>query len=129
VIKLGNIKSLQNPTYLVKLKELVPAYVIALFTAVALILEAIFQLDPPTAKVLVIILIIIAGLFTIYIEHSKNNVNDKIQIVIAVANGVAWLIVVNFRFLGLDLLTELVVKFFIALWTGICPFLREGTTT
>jgi len=116
-----DIKAMVKPTYLDKLKELVPIYVISLVTVIASLLEA-----APNALVQLIavwILVGIAGFFTFFYEKKKGA--KPIQLIFVVVSAVIWIILINFKYFSFGITTEWFIKFFVAIWTVLSPLVYE----
>jgi hypothetical protein len=105
------------------LKELVPVYVIALFTAVASLIEWISVESLITSKIAIYILIGIACLVTLYFEVRRYDNQYKFQIIITMINAGLWLFSINLHILDFPILIEFWIRFITAIWTALVPFI------
>ena len=119
--------NLSNADPFERLKELVPVYVVALFSAVAVLIDGIAAFHLLSAQIAVIILIIIAAILTWWYESKNLDEKDLLQVIVAVVNAVLWLIVINMRFFSLGLIGEFWFRFAAAIWTVIWPIVFNYT--
>ncbi|MFX0038350.1 MAG: hypothetical protein ACFFCY_03270 [Promethearchaeota archaeon] len=123
MIKITHVRALtadEEPEKLLKrLKELVPVYIVALFSSVITILDLIATINLLVGQIFVIVLIITAVVVTYYYEKNKMNVDDKWQIIIAMISGGLWLFAINTRFFPLGDIIELSIRLVVAVWTWI----------
>ncbi|MFW9820196.1 MAG: hypothetical protein ACFFE5_11355 [Candidatus Thorarchaeota archaeon] len=124
-----NLKQLKNEgqdTYLVKLKELVPVYIIALVSTLASFIE--FAPTELTQLVAIVILVIISGVFTFFYEKKLNTAvgfPKMVQVIFVTINAVAWILMVNLRFISLSPITDWIIRFIVAIWTVLNPYIYE----
>lgn len=132
VINLTNLKQLKDQgqdTYLVKLKELVPVYIIALVSTLASFIE--FAPTELTQLIAVIVLVIIAGVFTFFYEKKLNTAvgfPKMVQVTFVTINAVAWILMVNLRFISLPPITDWIIRFIVAIWTVLNPYIYDLLT-
>ncbi|MFX0136022.1 MAG: hypothetical protein ACFFDN_20440 [Candidatus Hodarchaeota archaeon] len=123
MIKISHVRALsaeEEPEPILKrLKELVPVYIVALFSSVITILDLIAAINLLVAQIFVGILIIIAVIVTYYYEKIRMNVDDKWQIIITMISGGLWLLAINSRFFPLGDIFELSIRFVAAVWTWV----------
>lgn len=126
VINLTNLNQLKNQgqdTYLVKLKELVPVYIIALVSTLASFIE--FAPSDLIQLIAVLVLATIAGVFTYFYERKLNTAegfNRLVQVIFATINSVAWIFMVNLRLLSLPVTADWIIRFIVAIWTVLNPY-------
>lgn len=106
-----------KPDIFERLKETVPVYVIALFSAVVVLIDGIAIFHLLSAQIAVLVLIAISIGITWWYEKTQANTTDLLQILVAIVNGVLWLFVVNMRFFSLGVIVEFWFRFGAALWT------------
>lgn len=119
--------NLSNADPFERLKELVPVYVVALFSAVAVLIDGIAVFHLLSAQIAVIVLIIIAAILTWWYENKNLDEKDLLQVIVAVVNAVLWLIVINMRFFSLGFIGEFWFRFAAAIWTVIWPIVFNYT--
>ena len=123
---LNQLKNQGQDTYLVKLKELVPVYIIALVSTVASFIE--FAPTELTQLVGTVILVIITGVFTFFYERKLNTAvgfPKMVQVTFVTINAVAWVLMVNLRFISLSLIADWIIRFIVAIWTVLNPFIYD----
>lgn len=119
-----DIKGTPDTKYQDRLKELVPAYIITLFSLVAGILNSLLALDQIAAIFAVIIVLIFGGVVTLYIENKKEI--QKNQKLLAVINGLLWLFVINMRVFTFNAVVELIISLIVTLWTFTLIYVYKG---
>lgn len=119
--------NLSNADPFERLKELVPIYVVALFSAVAVLIDGIAVFHLLSAQIAVIVLIIIAAILTWWYENRNLDEKDLLQVIVAVVNAVLWLFVINMRFFSLGYIGEFWFRFAAAIWTVIWPIVFNYT--
>jgi hypothetical protein len=116
-----------EPKIIERLKETVPVYVIALFSAVAILVDGIAPVNLLSAQIAILILIAISIVITYWYEKTQANTTDWLQILVAIVNGALWLFVINMRFFSLGAIVEFWFRFGAAIWTFLWTTLFKFT--
>jgi hypothetical protein len=115
------------PKIIERLKETVPVYVIALFSAVAVLIDGIAAINLLSAQIAILILIALAIYITWWYEKTQAKTTDWLQILVAIVNGALWLFVINMRFFNLGVIVEFWFRFGAAIWTFLWTTLFKFT--
>ncbi len=105
-----------------KLKELVPIYIITLFSLVAGVINTLLEQDPFWAMIALFCIMIFAAIFTFYVEKIRRKIPIG-QTIFVMINGVLWIFVSNMKLFNFGIIAESFIALGTILWTFALTFI------
>ena len=105
-----------------KLRELIPLYIITLFSLVAGVMNTLLEQDPFWAMIALFCIMVFAAVFTFYVEKIKRQIPTA-QTILVMINGVLWIFVSNMKLLNLGIIAESFIALGTILWTFALTFI------